>query len=60
MNEFGAWLFGIAIGLFIGTLFAQGSGADSQDRVWKKMTVERGLALYCPNDGVWAWNGECK
>ena len=60
MGEFTAWLFGIAVGFFLGALFAQGSGADSQDRVWKKMTVERGLALYCPNDGVWAWNGECK
>lgn len=59
MGEFIGWLFGIAVGFFLGALFAQGSGADSQDRVWKKMTVERGLALYCPDDGVWAWNGEC-
>jgi hypothetical protein len=56
MSEFVAWLFGIAVGFLLGALFAQGSG----DRVWKKMTVERGLALYCPDDGVWAWNGECK
>ena len=27
--------------------------------IWKSETVNRGLALYCPNDGEWAWKGEC-
>lgn len=26
---------------------------------WKADTVERGLAMYCPDNGQWAWNGEC-
>ena len=26
---------------------------------WKLAAVDRGLALYCPTDGQWAWNGEC-
>ena len=26
---------------------------------WKRETVDRGLALYCPTDGQWAWVGEC-
>lgn len=60
MSEFAAWLFGIAVGLFLGILFVLDAGTDKQNGVWKKLTVERGLALYCPDDGVWAWNGECK
>jgi len=35
-------------------------GADRQQTAWQKATVERGLALYCPMDGQWAWVGECK
>lgn len=27
--------------------------------IWRQDTVDRGLALYCPNDGQWAWMGEC-
>lgn len=27
--------------------------------LWKIDAVDRGLALYCPMDGQWAWNGEC-
>jgi hypothetical protein len=27
--------------------------------LWKEDTVHRGLAMYCPTDGQWAWNGEC-
>jgi hypothetical protein len=26
---------------------------------WKADALERGLAMYCPDDGRWAWNGEC-
>jgi hypothetical protein len=29
------------------------------NNTWKGDTVERGLAMYCPADGRWAWNGEC-
>ena len=29
------------------------------NNIWKDVTVERGLAIYCPDDGRWAWNGEC-
>lgn len=60
MGEFAAWLFGIAVGFFLGALFGLGAGTDSQNGVWKKLTVERGLAIYCPTNGEWAWNGECK
>ena len=27
---------------------------------WKTDSVDRGLAIYCPTDGEWAWVGECK
>ena len=30
------------------------------NNLWKQDTVERGLAIYCPTDGQWAWNGECE
>ncbi len=27
--------------------------------IWRADTVQRGLAIYCPDDGQWAWVGEC-
>ncbi len=27
---------------------------------WQGKAIERGYALYCPNDGEFAWKGECK
>jgi hypothetical protein len=41
--------------LFLGLWF----GVLVTVMAWKLETVERGLALYCPTDGQWAWNGEC-
>jgi hypothetical protein len=29
------------------------------NNIWKADTVERGLAVYCSDDGQWAWVGEC-
>lgn len=26
---------------------------------WEGEAIGRGLALYCPQDGHWAWVGEC-
>jgi len=45
---------GICFGVLI-TVMAWGV----TNTLWKIDTVDRGLALYCPNDGQWAWNGEC-
>lgn len=30
------------------------------DRTYKLEAIERGYAQYCPNNGEWAWKGECK
>lgn len=27
--------------------------------VYKHGAIERGYAIYCPDDGKWAWKGEC-
>jgi hypothetical protein len=53
-------LFGFIIGLFLGILTGLGAGMDVEKAGWQKLMVERGLGLYCPKDGAWAWNGECK
>lgn len=45
---------GICFGVLI-TVVAWGV----TNTIWKLDTVDRGLALYCPNDGQWAWVGEC-
>ena len=39
-------------------MFAVASWGVTND-LWKRDTVDRGLALYCPMDGEWAWVGEC-
>lgn len=48
------------IGIFFGGLLAAILLMHVADRAWRKETVERGLALYCPDDGKWSWNGECE
>lgn len=47
----GLWVFGVVFG------FALGATVTSWG--WEEDIVGRGLALYCPQDGDWAWNGEC-
>lgn len=39
------------LGLIVGAVFEGGT--------YKAQAVERGYALYCPADGVWAWKGDC-
>ena len=51
-------LAGLVIGIWFGLLLAVGSWGVTTN-LWKADTVERGLAMYCPDDGQWAWNGEC-
>jgi capsular polysaccharide biosynthesis protein len=49
-----SFLAGIVIGLGI-AIFSN----MLQHNVWRTDTVNRGLAIYCPNNGEWAWKGEC-
>lgn len=30
------------------------------NNAWHNFAIKRGYALYCPNDGEFAWKGECK
>lgn len=48
----------LIFGLFCGVLLAIASWGVTND-CWKRDTVDRGFAIYCPTDGQWAWNGEC-
>lgn len=52
-------LWAILFAVLLSVSFAA-IGAGRQQTAWQKSTVERGLALYCPLDGEWAWIGECK
>ena len=56
----GFFISGLVAGGFLGLLIGLGAGSDNTGEYWQKLTVERGLALHCPKDGAWAWNGECK
>lgn len=51
-----AIMFGVLIGLVIGGSVASSISVNE----WRKDTVARGLAIYCPQNGQWAWIGECK
>jgi hypothetical protein len=46
------------LGICFGALFAVVSWGITND-AWERDAVDRGLALYCPMDGEWAWNGKC-
>ena len=45
-------------GLWLGLTVAVAAWGVTNN-LWKQDTVERGLAIYCPTDGQWAWVGEC-
>jgi hypothetical protein len=36
-----------------------GFGEYLERKHWEAETVSRGLAIYCPTSGDWAWKGEC-
>ena len=46
------------LGICFGATIAVVSWGITNDH-WKNEALDRGLALYCPNDGEWAWMGEC-
>ena len=50
--------FAFWMGIWFGLLLAVGSWGVTNN-LWKADTVQRGLAMYCPNDWQWAWVGEC-
>ena len=48
----------LLVGILVGVLVTTATWGIS-DTVWKLDAVHRGLAIYCPTDGHWAWVGEC-
>ncbi len=52
---FGAVLHIVAMLVALLAMFVLGSKVDKLER----QAIERGYAIYCPNDGMWAWVGEC-
>jgi hypothetical protein len=46
-------------GALMGVAFAGFVVGNHTDNLWKERLTDRGLALYCPLDGQWAWKGEC-
>lgn len=59
MSDAAFWTLMAAAGFVLATVGAL-IDADTSREVWQRATVDRGLALYCPLDGQWAWLGECK
>ncbi len=49
-------LWGVTVGFIMGALVF----GIMVNEGWRTDTVNRGLAIYCPIDGNWAWKGECK
>ena len=49
-------LLGFAVLFGVGCLL----GSNAANTRWELETVSRGVAIYCPLDGSWAWNDECK
>jgi hypothetical protein len=45
------FFIGAVVGLLIGTAV--------NSIGWRANILDRGLAVYCPLDGKWAWKGEC-
>ena len=60
MGDFiGGAFAGFLIGLLFGLLLTFSVGLQVTNNLWKAETTERGLAMYCPINGEWAWIGEC-
>ena len=50
---------GFCLGIFLSFIPMYLLGAAEIQWAWQADTVDRGLAIYCPDDGQWAWIGEC-
>lgn len=60
MDNFGAGFFLGAVFMFVIAGIAMlGVTRDANTR-WHNEIISRGYAQYCPNNGEWAWKGECE
>lgn len=53
----GDWIYHSFIGFLLGMAFSTIVAVNVSTP--KAHAIERGLALYCPQDGRFAWKGEC-
>jgi hypothetical protein len=55
-------MMGFLVGLMAGFwgLFLAVAWFATPDHLWQSQAIERGYALYCPNNGNFAWIGECE
>ena len=51
----GTLMLGLAAGFLLGVMV----GAGIADKIARTEAIERGFALYCPDDGAFAWKDEC-
>jgi hypothetical protein len=54
MIELALRVAAFALGAVLGILIAATSVAQ-----WHSEAINRGYAIHCPDDGRWAWIGEC-
>lgn len=45
--------------LAAGLLFGLLAGMGVREVAFRSQAIERGFALYCPDDGAFAWKDEC-
>lgn len=55
MDDGGVFIIVLVVGLIIGILI--GHIATSQD--FQAEAIQRGYALFCPQDGEFVWKDEC-
>lgn len=51
--------FAFVAGLVLGILVILVLVASITKPMWRNEAVKRGYASYCPQNGEWAWKGEC-
>jgi hypothetical protein len=50
----GDWFIGLLVGILVGLMYAVVSG-ESHDTI-----IEKGYGIYCPDNGKFAFTGECQ
>jgi len=50
---------GFVIGMLIGAIVSGFFVGGITKHEWEASTISRGYAIYCPNDGYFAFKGEC-
>jgi hypothetical protein len=50
-SMFASFVVGVAIGACLALMMLSNA--------WRTATINRGLAIYCPQNGQWSWIEEC-